>query len=184
LKEEKDFYRIDDRIYSVKFTCDIDICKGACCTLNGTLGAPLKEEEIDELRKAVEFTFEFLSPRNIEIIGKEGFYVTFEDKIFVNTVEDNDCVFSFYEDGAAKCSVQKAFSQGKTVFKKPVSCELFPIRVYGEKRNVIRYEKVYECDSALEKGMKTGTSIFDFTKSGIRREFGEEFIKEYSEIKY
>ncbi len=184
MKEEKEYYEIDERIYSVKFTCNIDICKGACCTLNGTLGAPLKEEEIDELRGAMKFTFDFLSSENIEIIEKEGFYVTFEDKVYVNTVGEYDCVFSFYQDGSAKCSLQKAFNQGKTVFKKPVSCDLFPIRVYGEKRNILRYEKVYECDSALERGLKTGTSIFDFTKSAIIREFGEEFVINYSEIKF
>ena len=31
----------------------------------------------------------------------------------------------------------------KLVLRKPISCELFPIRVYGENCNDLRYEKSY-----------------------------------------
>ena len=39
-------YLFDDRIFNNKFSCDLDKCKGACCTVKGTLGAPIDETEI------------------------------------------------------------------------------------------------------------------------------------------
>ena len=47
--------KIDERIYNIKFYCDLNKCKGACCTVKGTLGAPLKKEEIVLIEKNKEF---------------------------------------------------------------------------------------------------------------------------------
>ena len=41
-----DKYFIDEKIFDVKFSCDLQMCKGCCCTIKGTIGAPLLEEEI------------------------------------------------------------------------------------------------------------------------------------------
>lgn len=40
---------IDDRIFEVKFSCDLSRCKGACCTVHGTLGAPIIQDEIADI---------------------------------------------------------------------------------------------------------------------------------------
>jgi hypothetical protein len=178
MKLSLDEYIIDDRIFSVKFSCDVGKCKGACCTLEGTLGAPIKEDEIDEISKAIPFAKRYLTTKNKRIIKEEGFYIKYECEYHLNNVDDNDCVFSFYEDGIAKCSIQKAYYDGKVDFIKPISCQLFPIRISGKERNVLRYEKMYECRDALEKGKEDDVTIFEYIQNGLEREFGSDFYKE------
>ena len=37
---------LDEEIIQKHFACDLNACKGACCTVSGGEGAPLKKEEI------------------------------------------------------------------------------------------------------------------------------------------
>lgn len=169
---------IDDRIFELKFSCDLTACKGACCTVEGTLGAPLKKEELPEIEKNLTAAKKYITERNLGVLEREGFYVEYEGKLWMNNVDDNDCVFSYYEGDIAKCSFQKAYNNGEISFKKPVSCELFPIRVYGDNGNELRYEKSYFCKEALEYGKVYNTTIFEFVKDAIIRAFGAEFFNE------
>jgi hypothetical protein len=174
-------YIIDDRIFNVKFSCDLEKCKGACCTLEGTLGAPILEKEVKEIKKAIPFAKKYLTKEHKNVLSEEGFYIEYENELHLNNVNDNDCVFSFYENGVAKCSIQKAYYNGEVKFIKPISCQLFPIRISGKDRNVLRYEKMYECRDALEKGKEDDVTIFEYLKSGLEREYGKEFYKELKE---
>ncbi len=166
---------IDERIYTTKFCCDLIKCKGACCTVKGTLGAPLKESELKVIERYKPAAIKYLSEENKEIIEKEGSFVYHFGKYWMNTVGDNDCVYSYYEGDIAKCSFQKAYNNGEIDFKKPISCELFPVRVGGNNYDELRYEKSYFCEDALVLGEKQGTSIYEFVKDAIIREYGEEF---------
>ena len=169
---------IDDRIFELKFSCDVAKCKGACCTIEGTLGAPLKREELKEIKENIEAAKKYLTEVNRNVIEKEGYYVEYEGKLWMNNVNDNDCVFSYYEGDIAKCSFQKAYNNGEISFKKPISCELFPIRVYGENSTDLMYEKSYFCEDALEKGKEENITIFEYVGDAIKREFGSEFYNE------
>lgn len=169
---------IDERIYSTKFFCNHSKCKGACCTVKGTLGAPLKKEELDIVNKYKDSASKYLAEKNRIIIEKEGCFVMYGGKYWMNNVNENDCVFSYYEGDIAKCSFQKAYNNKEIDFKKPVSCELFPIRVGGNNYDELRYEKSYFCEDALEYGMEKNTSIYEFVKDAIIREFGEKFYSD------
>ncbi len=168
---------IDERIYSTKFFCDLKKCKGACCTVKGTLGAPLKNSELEIVIKSSDIAKKYLAQKNAEIINKEGCYIYYNGKYWMNTVNENDCVFSYYEGDVAKCSFQKAYNNGEIKFKKPISCELFPIRVGGNNYDELRYEKSYFCEDALELGSEKNINIYEFVKDAIIREFGEDFYK-------
>lgn len=177
-------YIIDDRIFSVKFSCDLIKCKGACCTLEGTEGAPIMESEIADIKRSMKSAKKYLSERNLDVIENEGFFIKDGSKYSLNNVNDNDCVFSFYDkDNIVRCSFQKAYWNGENDWVKPASCYLFPIRVSGKKRNVLRYEEFYECSDALDKGNKEGITIFEFLKDPLVREFGQDFYNE-AEKKY
>ena len=147
-------YIIDDRIFNVKFSCDVGKCRGACCTLKGAGGAPILDEEVKIIKK------------NIDIVKK---YLH---------VNDEECVFSFYEEGIAKCSFQKAFYNEESDFKKPISCHLFPVRISGIKRNILKYEEINECLDALEKGEEENISVFEFAKDSLIREYGIGFYND------
>ncbi len=173
-------YNIDERIFSINFSCDADKCKGACCTVEGTLGAPLNGSEIAEIAYSYEYAKKYLSEVNREVIDREGFYVVYDGGIWMNCVNNNDCVFSYYDGDVAKCSLQQAYNNGEIKFKKPISCELFPIRVGGEKGNELRYEKSYFCQDALLKGESEKIPIFEYVKDAVIRRFGTEFYNRYT----
>ncbi|MCI0472357.1 MAG: DUF3109 family protein [Ignavibacteria bacterium] len=174
---DSDGINIDERIFDVKFACDLCKCKGGCCTVPGTLGAPLKKSEINEIKKVVKYVMKFLDEINRKVLNEEGFYMEYEGKIYLNNVNNRECVFCFYEDEIAKCSFQEAYNSGIIKFKKPVSCELFPVREYNNNGKELRYEKTYICEDALIKGDKLNITILEFVKDAVIRRYGKEIYK-------
>lgn len=170
-------YFIDDRIFSTNFACDFKMCKGGCCTIRSVYGAPLREEEIGVIRKISEKVGKYITERNREVISERDFYFREGEKIYLNNVNDEDCVFSYIEDGTAKCAFEKAYNNGETDFRKPISCELFPVRIYGEERNVFRFEKMSECGDAELKGAEENLRVIEYVRNAIEREFGKDFYK-------
>ena len=168
---------IDDRIFSVKFSCDVSKCLGACCTLKGAGGAPLLDEEVTKIKRALKKVIGALSNRHREFIESEGFIEGERENYSIKSVDDSECVFAFYEEGIARCAFQKAFNERVIDFPKPISCHLFPIRIQGRKRNIIRYEELYECQDALLKGEEENISVFEFCEIPLTREYGKEFFK-------
>ncbi len=171
---------IDDRIFNVKFSCDVQKCKGACCTLKGAGGAPLLDDEVRIIKSALPHAKKYLGKANLEVLDREGFYYGDKGDYALNNVNDEDCAFSFYEEGIVKCSFQKAFNNGEIDFPKPISCHLFPVRISGKKRNIMRYEEINECADALIKGEEENISVFEFARESLVREYGEKF---YNELK-
>lgn len=169
---------IDTRIFEKKFSCDLIKCKGACCTLEGTHGAPVTKEEIKIIKKIYHLVLKYLSKKNINVLNREGIYYHNDEEYSLNTVNDNECVFSYKENGIAKCSFQTAYFNSEIDFIKPISCHLFPIRISGNKNEVIKYERLYECDPALDKGVKENVTIFEFAEAPLKRLFGAEIIEE------
>lgn len=170
---------IDDRIFQVRFSCDLNRCKGACCTIKGTLGAPTNEEEITQIYDILSKIKPYLKNENIRILDNEGIYVHYDNKLWLNTVKDSECVFSYYKDGIAYCSFQTAFIERKIKFKKPISCDLFPVRVDKSNHITLRYEKFYECEPALELGKLENNTIFEYVGDALKREFGLSFYSKF-----
>jgi hypothetical protein len=168
-------YKIDNDIFCIKFKCNLENCKGKCCTLEGTLGAPLLESEIKLVEETIPEIIDLLPEKNKKVLYTSGFYVKIGNRLYLNNVNDNECVFSYISNGIARCVFQTAYEQGKIGFKKPISCELFPIRVSDGLITELRYEEREECVSALEEGNKEGVDLLEFLKSGIIRRFGNDF---------
>ena len=124
--------QIDNTLVSLdvlerQFLCDLSHCKGICC-VEGDSGAPLLEEEVGELEKALPVIWDDLAPKAQEIIKKQGVaYIDEEGDLVTSIVNGKDCVFTCYDaDGTCKCAVEKAYREGKLSFYKPVSCHLYP----------------------------------------------------------
>ncbi|MGB9696569.1 MAG: DUF3109 family protein [Ignavibacteria bacterium] len=171
-------YKVDTDIFSVKFKCNLESCKGKCCTLEGTLGAPLLESELKVIEETIPRIIDFLPEKNKNVLYRSGFYVRIGQHLYLNNVNDNECVFSYINNGIAKCVFQMFYEQGKIAFKKPISCELFPIRVSEGLITELRYEEREECVSAIEEGIKEDVDLLRFLKSGIIRHFGEDFYNQ------
>jgi hypothetical protein len=172
---------VDEKIGETHFSCDLSKCKGACCTFPGEYGAPVLEEEIDSIREAVPAAMEYLSERSKAIILDEGFITETSGHFHTNCIEKKDCVFVYYQGDIALCALEKAFLDGKTNFRKPISCHLFPIRVGGFGENYIYYEKIEECDPAIINGKSHNVKIIHSVKDALIRAYGESWYNQYIE---
>lgn len=166
---------VRDDIVEIPFSCDLKKCKGACCTLESELGAPVNKNEIEEIEKILPIVKSYLTQNNIEEIEKKGFYEVKDDEMMITSVNNRDCVFSFWDNGIAKCSIERAYFDGKVKFRKPISCHLFPIRVTDFSGDVLRYEKFSECAPALENGKENNITIAEFCKDSLTRLYGEDW---------
>ena len=72
-----------------------------------------------------------LSPAALKIIEEQGVSYLDEDGDEVTSiVNGRDCVFTTYdEQGRCACALEKVYGEGKTDFIKPISCQLYPVRL-------------------------------------------------------
>ncbi|MDR3611797.1 MAG: DUF3109 family protein [Ignavibacteriaceae bacterium] len=170
-------------IMDTNFSCDLEKCKGACCTIESEFGAPLLDEEIPIMEELLDIVFPYLPGENVALIKKHGFYNRKEGDAMTMSINKRECVFVYYDNAVAKCSIEKSFQDGKTSFRKPVSCHLFPIRVTKFGGDVLRYEKFNECTPALVKGKIENTKIVEFCKDSLIRSYGNKWYSSLMETK-
>lgn len=176
---------VDEKIFTTRFACDLAGCRGACCTMPGGRGAPLEPAEVPLVEAAVEPASRWLSDGKKRLIDAKGAVEGDAGDAATRCVEDQDCVFVYYDDGGvAKCAIERAWFEGTSEFRKPLSCHLFPIRVdrlFAGPR--LRYEEIEECEPARERGEQEAIDLLPFLEDPVRRAFGdqvwEELIEEY-----
>jgi Protein of unknown function (DUF3109) len=168
-------YMIDPAIVQMNFACDLTACKGACCTFPGGSGAPVLEEEIPILERAYEAVKEMLPPEHVALIEREGIIDGNAEETWIRCLNDEACVFVTYDGEIAKCAIQQAYYDGNFDWMKPKSCHLFPIRVSGAKRNVLRMESFSECEPAFIRGDLEEISLVEFLSEAVTRVFGKGF---------
>ncbi len=181
--------QIDDKIVSqdlfeVLFVCDYDTCKGECC-VEGDSGAPLEPGEAEELRRCLPEVRHLLSPAALEVIEEQGVSYFDEDGDEVTSiVRGRDCVFTTYdEQGRCACALEKVYNEGKTTFIKPISCQLYPVRLTKYPSfTAVNYHKWSICKCALKLGRKLQVPVYQFLRAPLIRAFGEEFYTQLEEV--
>jgi hypothetical protein len=169
-------------LIDTKFACDLGRCKGACCTLESEFGAPLLEDEISQILDSLDAAKTYLLESHLNKLDKDGFFEKKNGELLVSSINNKECVFAFSENGVAKCSLEKSYIEGKTNFRKPISCLLFPIRVSKFGGDVLRFEEFSECSPALEKGNKENVSLIDFCKDALIRHYDKNWYSKLKEI--
>ena len=176
--------QIDNKLVSLdlfekKFVCNLNVCKGACCVM-GDAGAPVEDEEREILEKEYSNFKDELSEEGRLAIEKEGKWVSDGDGDWVTPLNNGkECAYTVFEKGIAKCGIERAWAKGKTSFRKPVSCHLYPIRVTRlGSMFALNYHKWEVCKPAVLLGNQTGTSVFRFLREPIIRAYGEVFFSE------
>lgn len=168
---------ISEEIVEEQFVCDLNACKGACC-VEGESGAPLDDEELKLLPQAFEAAKEYMTPEGIKTIEEQGLYT--DDKGWKTPLvggKGGPCAYVNYDDnGITYCSIEKAWSAGKTAFRKPVSCHLYPIRI-NKTHDVefVNYDEWDICDPACKLGASLKVPVYKFTKEALIRKYGQEF---------
>jgi len=168
---------VSKEILETKFTCDLDKCKGACCTMESDYGAPLLEEEIDEITAVLPEVKKYLSEVQIEEIDKNGFHFEIDGEIMVKSIDNRDCIFAVYEGDIAKCAIEKVYYDGNSNFIKPLSCHLFPIRINQFGGDILKYEVYNECSGAVALGKITEIPVSEFCNGGLKRKYGEDWYQ-------
>ena len=168
---------VNKEILETKFTCDLDKCNGACCTMESDFGAPLLEEEIDKIDKVLSKVKKHLSDRQIKEIETKGFYFEMDGDLMVSAIDNQDCIFTYYHGDIAKCAIEKVYYDEDTDFIKPISCHLFPIRINKFGGDILKYEVYDECSSAVALGKITGIPVSEFCGGGLKRKYGSDWHK-------
>jgi hypothetical protein len=162
------------------FLCDLLKCKGACCE-EGDSGAPLTKEEAKKIEEIYPFVQKFLSEQNNESIRNQGLsYIDHDGDLVTSLVNNHECVFTFRdENGILKCAIEKTFIEGKTDFRKPISCHLFPIRIKEYKRfDAVNYEKLDICKPGRMCGTAEKLPLYKFLQEPLVRKYGEEWYEQ------
>ena len=169
-----------DDLSKVCFVCDLAQCKGACC-VEGDAGAPLEEYEISELEDALDYVKPFMRQEGLEAVEESGVFDYDAGGNYVTPlINGAECVFVvFTEDGTAACAIEKSWEAGKSKFRKPVSCHLYPVRISQYKDfDAVNYHQWHVCSHALELGKKLNVPLYVFLKDSLTRKYGEKWYKE------
>lgn len=173
--------QIDNTIISLDvieqtFVCDLSQCKGACC-VEGDSGAPLEDNEIEQIEANLENILKFLPEKSVNIIREKGFYFIDNDGDKVTQLVNNkECVFAYFDNGIALCGIETAYKNKQSSIKKPISCYLYPIRLTKYSSFVaVNYHKWDICATAIEKGKKTNIHVYETCKNALIQHFGQEW---------
>lgn len=176
---------IDDKVVSRDiieeyFCCDLDACLGECC-IEGDAGAPITDEERQNLEAALPVVWDDLTPAAQRVINEDG--VSYHDRdgeLVTSIVDGRDCVFTTYAPGGkCLCALEKEFREGKFPMVKPISCHLYPIRVSRYAGyTALSYHRWSICKAAEVAGRARGIRIYQAVKEPLIRAFGQKWYDE------
>lgn len=175
---------INTEIFRRKFVCDISKCKGTCC-YDGDSGAPLENDEEAKLKEVLPEVLPYLTDEEKAEIERQGLCVRDADGDLVTPIiRGCECVYSNHEaDGTWTCAIEKAYLSGKTTWRKPISCYLYPIRVSKLSRGeALNFHEWSVCRPAQELGQKVGKSVFHFLREPLIAKYGEQFYHELEQV--
>lgn len=176
--------RIADTIFSFdvlekKFRCDLPQCLGNCCRY-GDSGAPLSVDEVKVLDEIWPVVKPYMRPEGIKAIEENGTSVKdFENENVTPLINNEECVYTIKENNILMCAFEKAWTDGKISFQKPLSCHLFPVRIKQFSGfRAVNYQELHICSAAFDKGREEGIYVYEFLKEPLIRAIGEEMYSE------
>ncbi len=166
-----------------KFACDFSKCHGLCCEV-GDSGAPLDEEEAKILETILPDVAPYIPESGKKAIAQQGTSLIDGDGDLVTPLVNNkECAFTVYEEGNALCAIEKAYEAGEISFQKPISCQLYPIRVKQyEDFEALNYDQWSLCKDARILGEKKGLPVYKFLKKALIRKYGQAWYQELDEV--
>lgn len=167
-------------IFTVKFCCDLQKCKGACC-VEGDAGAPVTLDEIGQIEGSLDIVWHDLAASAQSVIDRQGVAYTDRDgELVISIVQGKDCVFTCYDKGCCLCALEKACREGRSAFVKPISCALYPLRekTFPDGTVGLNYHRWSICKDALSKGRELDLPLYKFLKEPLVRRFGSEWYDE------
>lgn len=175
---------VSEEVVTEFFACDYAKCRGCCCII-GEAGAPLKEEELEQLEAAYPVYSPLMRAEGRRTIEEKGFFEVDRDGDLVTPVVpgSEECAYCHFDEaGNCFCAIERQFCRGLLRWRKPVSCSLYPIRVVelGGGRKGLNLHRWAICADAYEKGRREGIRVYEFLRGPLTEAFGEEFYSALS----
>ncbi len=171
---------VSDELLEKQFVCNLDKCKGACC-IAGDSGAPLEEKETRALESIYPEIKDYLTPQGRETLEQIGRWMVDTDGDFVTPLVNGnkECAYTIFENGIALCGIEKAYRDGKTTFRKPISCYLYPVRIKKTREyEALNYDRWDICSPACKSGKELGVPVYQFVKNALLEKYGAEWFKQ------
>jgi len=168
---------VSDDLLTEAFVCDLNACKGACC-VEGEYGAPLTQDEADELAHLQDQIAPYLNEEGKAIIAEQGAWITGEDgELETPLMPTGHCAYVIEDaDKKLKCGLETVHQEGVLSFKKPLSCHLYPVRVQQYSSfEAVNYHRWDICGAACALGSSLKVKVYVFVKEALLRKFGEEW---------
>ena len=175
---------ITDDLKTSFFACDLSRCKGACC-VEGDLGAPLEDDELEVMDAIYPKVAPYLSQAGREAIAQQGTYVKdYEGDFSTPTVNGKECAYAIYDENKVlKCGIEAAYHHGEIAFQKPISCHLYPVRITSyEHYDAVNYDRWHICDPACSLGQSLKIPLYKFLKIPLIRKYGAEWYRKLEKI--
>ncbi len=178
---------ISDDIVEEQFVCDLTQCKGGCCE-DGDAGAPLTDEELDEVKQAFEKVMHLMPKDGLKEVERNGLYRYDREFGWVTpTVDDKICAYGFRDaKGVIKCAFEEAYNQGLISWKNPISCHLYPIKRSKSRfsaHELLNYDpREGMCSPACSLGKSLKVPVYRFLKDALIRAYGTEFYDALDQV--
>jgi hypothetical protein len=176
---------VSREVLEEEFVCNLSACKGACC-VEGDAGAPLAAEEVNILQREYPKIKEYLRLEGQEAIEAQGTSVidASDEEPVTPLVEGKECAYVIFDDkGMTKCGIEKAWENGATSFRKPISCHLYPIRIHTyDDFDAVNYHQWHICSAACELGKNLKVPVYRFASDALIRKYGPDWYVELEEV--
>ncbi|MDI3480116.1 MAG: hypothetical protein PWQ14_1262, partial [Rikenellaceae bacterium] len=175
---------IDNELFTSYFACDLNKCHGICC-VEGEAGAPIEKEEVTWLEENIEKYYNFLDAGGKKSIDATGVYeLDIQSDIVTPLKDTGECAYAIVENNCTICIFEKLFKEGLIEFYKPISCHLYPIRVY----KLIGFyhltlNRWHTCSAAFDLGKKQRIPVLFFVKDALKRRFPNQVDKILDNVK-
>ena len=175
---------VSEEVITEYFACDYEKCKGCCCII-GDSGAPLKEEEIAKIEEAYPSFSHLMQETGRKVVDEKGFFEMDVDGDIVTPLcpGTEECAFTHFDEHKnCFCAMERCFFSGKTRFRKPISCWLYPIRVteLSNGKHALNLHRWDICKDAFAKGAKEKVRVYEFLREPLIEAYGEEFYSALS----
>ena len=179
---------LSDEIIEAEFVCNLSKCKGGCCE-DGDAGAPLSDEELDEVKESYEIVKSRMTQEGIKEVEQNGLYRYDREFGWVTpTVDEKICAYGYRDNkGIIKCVFEDAYNAGEIKWKKPISCHLYPIKAskskYAKGTIMLNYDPREDmCSPACSLGKELKVPVYKFLKEPLIREYGQDFYEALDEL--
>lgn len=178
---------VSDDVVEAQFVCNLAKCKGGCCE-DGDAGAPLTDQELDEVKSAYEIVKPLMTKEGIKEVEQNGMYRYDREFGWVTpTVDGKICCYGFRDEkGIIKCSFEEAYNKKQLNWKKPISCHLYPIKKSKSRfsnNDMLNYEPREDmCSPACTLGKELKLPVYKFLKEPITRLYGEGFYEALEQV--